>query len=388
MALQFRHIILYLKNSIYVFLLLCALSIPFTWSLFPWHEKLTSAIYFYPVMGLSDLLNYSISLEDFSSDTRALVLLFSFNLLLSFLLSVLFFRMRLMERIHKIVPVILSYYLALILLKYGFDKLFKAQFYLPEPNLLYTPLGKLDRDILYWSTMGSSRSYNIFMGLAEIIPGLLILYHKTRLLGLIISLGVLINVIAVNFSFDISVKFFSCFLLLINILLLMPYLRFLWNALIIQQPQPNDLHLKLGPRRSWRNLKLLVLIFISIEVLFPYLSTSNFNDDRARRPYLHGAYENLDSNSETKRVFVHRNGYLIFQDQNDNFTDYQLKIDRLRGRFILTDYNLNSVEIPYRFNPKTRTLKLLQAGMPAQAFKSLEWRNLPLLKGTWHLTVD
>ena len=40
-----------------------------------------------------------------------------------------------------------AWFLALQLLQYGFDKVFKHQFYLPEPNTLYTPLGLLPPDL-------------------------------------------------------------------------------------------------------------------------------------------------------------------------------------------------------------------------------------------------
>src|SRR5205085_9499653 len=109
------------------------------------------------------------------------------------------------------------YYLCLQLLKYGVDKIFKNQFYLPEPNTLFTPAGMLDKDILYWSTMGTSYGYNIFLGSLEIAAALFILIKRTRLIGLLLSLGILINVTEVNFGFDISVKLFSLFLLFFNL---------------------------------------------------------------------------------------------------------------------------------------------------------------------------
>ncbi len=99
--------------------------------------------------------------------------------------------------------VFISYYLALQLLKYGFDKVFKAQFYLPEPNTLFTPLANLTPDILYWSAMGTSRFYSVFMGLLEIIPAILLLFKPTRVIGAMIASLVLLNVVMINFGFAI-----------------------------------------------------------------------------------------------------------------------------------------------------------------------------------------
>ena len=116
------------------------------------------------------------------------------------------------EKVRYWFQVSASYLLAFFLLKYGLDKVFKAQFYLPEPNTLYTPMGLLSKDILFWSTMGSSYAYSVFMGILEVLPAVLLFSSNTRLLGGIIAFGVLLNVLAINLSFDISVKVLSFYL--------------------------------------------------------------------------------------------------------------------------------------------------------------------------------
>ena len=105
--------------------------------------------------------------------------------------------------------VIISYYLALQLFEYGFSKIFKWQFYLPEPNTLYTTMGNTYHDLMYWSTMGISRPYTIFAGVAEIIAACLLLFKRTRLVGALLAFFILVNVVAINFSYDISVKILS-----------------------------------------------------------------------------------------------------------------------------------------------------------------------------------
>jgi hypothetical protein len=112
---------------------------------------------------------------------------------------------------NKIRPII-RYYLALILFIYGFSKVFKAQFYLPEPNLLFTTLGNLDKDILFWSTIGSSRSYSIFLGIIEIIPAMLLLFRKTSFIGSLIATGVLLHVVAINLLFYFCENLFTFFI--------------------------------------------------------------------------------------------------------------------------------------------------------------------------------
>ena len=56
-----------------------------------------------------------------------------------------------------------TYYLAFALFLYGFNKLFKYQFGFPEPNILFTPVGNLSPGMLYWTSMGTSYSYNLLI---------------------------------------------------------------------------------------------------------------------------------------------------------------------------------------------------------------------------------
>lgn len=133
----------------------------------------------------------------------------------------------------------LSYVLAFFLFKYGCDKLFKIQFYYPEPNILFTPFGKLDLDILYWSTIGKSHGYNIFLGIIEIIPGFLLLHSKTRKLGALIAFMVLIHVLMINIFYHIEVKILSSFLVLISFAVLFHYRKELISFFFSAQRDTN-----------------------------------------------------------------------------------------------------------------------------------------------------
>lgn len=379
----------FLKDLFQNFLLLGILFFPFKWNLFGFHSEMINFLFFPLVRNLADALGIKLLLTDLSSDSKGLYLLMGILFLLAFI-STFWIRYRSSESARRkfdaAVRTIISYFLALIILKYGLDKFMKTQFYLPEPNILYTPLGKLDKDILYWSTMGSSYTYNLFMGFAEIIPGLLLLIPRTRPLGALIAIGVLLNVLAINLSFDVSVKLFSFFLLMTAIFLAMPILRRILQTDGSLIRNSND-----APQNSYSpTIKIVLavtLILIFAETLYPLFSTQTWNDDHAARPFLHGAYEAVDKNAEIKRIFVHRDGYLILQDQQENFTDLKLHIDQAKQTFQLQDYDLHQTTVPYSWNAGTGLLTLKIAGEDSE-FRTTEWKELPLLKDQFHWTVD
>lgn len=101
---------------------------------------------------------------------------------------------------------------------------------------------------LLWTFMGFSRAYCIFAGAAECLGGALLFFRRTTLLGAVLLLGVLGNVVLLNFCYDVPVKLFSTFLLFLAAYLAWPDARrladfFLLNKLI----EPADPG---APRRS------------------------------------------------------------------------------------------------------------------------------------------
>ena len=302
--------------------------------------------------------------------------------------------------------VLISYYLSMQLLIYGFDKVFKQQFYLPEPNTLFTPLGQFSKDILYWSTMGSSWSYSVFAGMLEIIPALLLLFRRTRTLGAMIATMVLINVVAINFSFDISVKLYSCFLLFLAIILSLPGIKKLYFVFI--QNKIVNTELKGPVINSKKHLliysvsKSLIIGCLLYETLFIYFKTGNFNDDLASRPFLHGAYDievynenndtltaSLNAKRRLKRIFIHKHGYFITQSMTDEMVDYKFEYDFTNKKLEL--YRRDDTGNVLYFIRQDSVLFL--KGKIGNKFITMQARQidtgkLPLLQNSFHWTID
>ena len=109
------------------------------------------------------------------------------------------------------------YFLAVVMLGYGFAKVFTGQFPAPSLETLMRPYGDSSPMRLVWTFMGYSRPYGVFTGLAEVVGGLLLLSRRTTTLGALVIIGVMVNVAMLNFCFDVPVKIFSTQLLLIAV---------------------------------------------------------------------------------------------------------------------------------------------------------------------------
>jgi hypothetical protein len=127
------------------------------------------------------------------------------------------------------------YYLAFFMISYGAYKVIQAQFPAPGLDRLLQPFGDASPMGLVWTFMGASQGYNFFAGAGEMLGGLLLFARRTTLLGALVTIGVMSNVAALNFFYDVPVKLFSSHLLLAAFFLVAPDLRRLIDLLVLRR---------------------------------------------------------------------------------------------------------------------------------------------------------
>ena len=79
--------------------------------------------------------------------------------------------------------IVIRYFLAYTLFVYGFVKVIKLQFPFPSLGRLTEPYGESSPMGLAWTFIGYSSGYNIFIGGAEVLAGVLLLFRRTTLMG-------------------------------------------------------------------------------------------------------------------------------------------------------------------------------------------------------------
>lgn len=86
-----------------------------------------------------------------------------------------------------------------------------------------------------WSFMGASRPYTVFAGMGECIGGLLLIWRRTSTLGALVVVGVMTNVMMLNYCYDVPVKLFSTHLLVMAFCILIPDIRRLGSVLFFNR---------------------------------------------------------------------------------------------------------------------------------------------------------
>lgn len=109
---------------------------------------------------------------------------------------------------------------AISMLTYGLAKISGGQFGSPVDARLLQTYGDSSPMGLLWTFMGHSKVYSSFTGMAEVLGGLLLLSRRTTTLGALVVVGVVANVVMLNFCYDVPVKLYSTRLLVWGLFLL------------------------------------------------------------------------------------------------------------------------------------------------------------------------
>jgi hypothetical protein len=104
----------------------------------------------------------------------------------------------------EIIEITCRLYVFFFLTAYGLGKVIGAQFYtaarMPE-GLDLIPIGQVSDFDLAWVFMGRSYGYMLFIGLAEVLGAVLLLSNKTKLIGTLVLIPIMVNVIVFDIFF-------------------------------------------------------------------------------------------------------------------------------------------------------------------------------------------
>jgi hypothetical protein len=137
---------------------------------------------------------------------------------------------------------------------------------MPEPALakLLQPYGEFSPVSVLWNQVGSSPAYEILLGSAEVLGGLLLFLPRTATVGAILSLVSMAQVFVLNMTFDVPVKILSFHLLLLSMVLLAPQARRLANVLVMNRP--SEPATQPDPFRSKRIRSIAIALQIALGV--------------------------------------------------------------------------------------------------------------------------
>ena len=188
----------------------------------------------------------------------------------------------------------LRYYVGLMLVNYGLSKIIQLQFPSPGQYRMLSTIGDTSPMGLAWTFLGFSKGYNIFMGIAELMAGFL-LFRRTMTFGAVVTLMATMNVMAVNYFFDVPVKIVSTHLVLITLFLLSKDIKRLilffftdvkTKLSVIKRPKMSK-----GVNIAMNSVKAIIIGYVFIFGFMDALDAEKLYGSKAPKPLLYGTYE-------------------------------------------------------------------------------------------------
>jgi hypothetical protein len=251
----------------------------------------------------------------------------------------------------------LRFALAVAMIRYGAAKVIPSQFPPPSLDRLLQPFGDASPMGLLWTFMGASAAYTIFAGAMEMLGGLLLTMRRTALLGALVSMGVLVNVVALNFMYDVPVKIYSLELLSMAVVIALPDVPrlvafFVRNRAVTPAPLP----------RFWRNrraeiagivLRTLAVVVVVLTSLQQVRAMQRMYGGAEARSPLYGIWRVDDFQADDKPI---------------PFTDpsrWRRLIFDVRFIASVQLMNDSSERLSVQLNERTRTLAVSRRNEPA-----------------------
>lgn len=258
----------------------------------------------------------------------------------------------------------MRYYVGLMLISYGLVKVIQLQFQPPSFYRLMETYGESSPMGLAWTFLGFSEGYNLFMGIAEVLAGLL-LFRRTLTFGAVITLMTTMNVMAVNYFFDVPVKILSTHLVIMTLFLLSRDIKKVMQFLVTNKAVEKLTTIQRPTFKKWLRISLGVLKGLIVAYALGYgfyqvLDSKNAYGLNDPKPPLYGIYEvtNYVVNGDTlvdyksdvrwKEIRFERAGRVQVHKMNKKRLNYTIVIDST-GQQVIKFSPSDDAENPFDF---------------------------------------
>ncbi|WP_154647924.1 hypothetical protein [Pedobacter arcticus] len=244
------------------------------------------------------------------------------------------------------------------------SKIIKTQFPFPGLDTLTNTYGNSSPMNLAWTFFGFSKGYNFLIGFFELL-GMLLIYRRTVTLGALISLGTTINIMAINYFYDVPVKILSTALVVLCIFLLLPNIKQIWNFFVMNTYSKltvfNSSTLKRAPLKGIIGIKIAFISIVFFITIKDIKSRERIIGDTAIKTPLYGIYEveTFVMNSDTlsplltdnirwRQLVVNwpGNARIRLMDNTSYYTNF--KVDTLKERITIGHENSLNYKTNYK----------------------------------------
>lgn len=196
-----------------------------------------------------------------------------------------------LKKAHLYLYTFCRYFLATMIISYAFAKIFETQF-TSQPSVYDKPIGSLNGFQLTWYYYGYSYWYGMVIAITQIISSLLLFFRKTTRIGIILFLAFMINILLMDFAYDIQgAKGMALTLTLMALFVLLSDYKALLKYFVQEPPLFQD------SDRPMRMNKMSKIKFIYIPIVFIgfFVLISTLKNKYMGKNEFYGTWENVET---------------------------------------------------------------------------------------------
>ncbi|MFF2551195.1 DoxX family protein [Nocardia sp. NPDC058058] len=156
-------------------------------------------------------------------------------------------------------------------------------------NRLVEPYGNFSPEGVLWSQVGVSQPYEIALGAAELLAGLLLLVPRATAAGALLCAVDMTQVFLLNMTYDIRLKTVSSQFLLLSLFLLAPYARRLFAVLFTDRVPPAIRSVPLFESLRANRIALVAQVVVGL-LLLAVIGVQSWRQWQTPTPELYGIY--------------------------------------------------------------------------------------------------
>lgn len=249
-------------------------------------------------------------------------------------------------RLYGWFRLVLRFALVAALLLYGLAKLLPSQMAFALARLI-EPFGDMSPMSVLWSSTAASEPYEMALGAAEVVAGLLLILPFTAGLGAILAVVVTLQVFLLNLTFDVPVKLFALQLLVYALVLAAPDIARIVRALVGRAVPVRRPERLVTTRRGGRILVagqvIVGLWLLGMTVAEGYDAWSTYGNGRPHSP-LYGIWNVTEYTVPGQDAPADRLRRIVFdleqavtaQQMDDSLLDFPVQIDTDRQTIVIT----------------------------------------------------
>jgi len=249
------------------------------------------------------------------------------------------------RKTHFYLHTFCRYYLATIIIVYAFAKILGTQF-TSQPSTYDKPVGLLSGFELTWYYFGYSFWYGMCIAAAQIASSLLLFFRKTTRIGIVLYLSFMVNILLVDFAYDVNgAQGMATVLTIMALFVFFSEFRLFFKYFYQEPPIFED-----QEHPGWfNNIRGIKWVYIPIAFIGFFMMLSGVKSKYMGLTQFYGTWQNTDPSAPFKRLYFEANNTFKITERSDNKIiangNYSFTKDRILMQGYANRYKMSHIRM-------------------------------------------